>query len=254
MRNLLLKKLADSVSKIALIIDESTTLRKKSTRIVFPRVPLQEFNLTKPINLFTDLIDSDEVTTNRIFTALISHLESLGMTEEFLTENLVNCDGAAVMFACRGGVSKLFKYKFPSINVWHCASYRLVLSICDTTKGVAGTNRFKSVVHKLYVVYHASPKNATELQSCASMLDMEISKIGRVLGTRWVAYSFRSFLVVWQDYKALVLHFEEAKNDKKRDKKGRCTYEGLLLNITSVELILDLGLMYDALQELSALS
>jgi hypothetical protein len=37
-------------------------------------------------------------------------------------------------------------------------------------------------------------------------------------------------------------------------KKERCTYEGLLLKITSVELILDLGLMYDALQELSALS
>jgi hypothetical protein len=125
MRNLLLKKLVDSVSKIALRIDESTTLSKKSTGIAFPRVLLQEFNLTEPIKLFTDLIDLDEVTANRIFTALISHLESLGMTEEFLTENLVNCD-AAVMFACRGGVSKLFKYKFPSITVWHCANYRLV--------------------------------------------------------------------------------------------------------------------------------
>jgi hypothetical protein len=47
----------------------------------------------------------------------------------------------------------------------------------DTIKDVAGTNRFKSFIDKLYVVYHASPKNARELQSCANMMDMEILKI-----------------------------------------------------------------------------
>jgi hypothetical protein len=59
----------------------------------------------------------DDVTANGIFTALISHLESLGMAEEFLTENLVSltCDGAAVMFGSDGSVSKLFKDTFPSI-------------------------------------------------------------------------------------------------------------------------------------------
>jgi hypothetical protein len=35
MRNFLLKKIVDSESKIQLIIDESTTLSKKSTLIVF---------------------------------------------------------------------------------------------------------------------------------------------------------------------------------------------------------------------------
>jgi hypothetical protein len=124
------------------------------------------------------------------------------MTEEFLTYNLVslNCDRAVVMFVSRGGVSKSFKDKFPSIIVWHCANYRLVLSVYDTTKDVTGTNRFRSMLY-------------------ASMLDMQMLKIGRVLGTPWVASSFRSFLAVWQDYKPSVLHFEEAKNDKNRDKK-----------------------------------
>jgi hypothetical protein len=64
--------------------------KKKSTLIVFAGVFLQEFNLTEPINLFIDLIELDDVTANGISTALISHLESLGMTEEFLTENLVS--------------------------------------------------------------------------------------------------------------------------------------------------------------------
>jgi hypothetical protein len=50
------------------------------------------------------------------------------------------------------------------------------------------------------------------------------------------------------------VHFEEAKSDQTRDKKDRCNFEGVLKKITSVEFVLDLGLMCDALQELSELS
>jgi hypothetical protein len=105
------------------------------------------------------LIELDE-----IFTALISHLESLGMTEEFLTENLVSltCDGAVVIFGSHGGVSELFEDKFPSIIVWHSTSHRLELSGRDTIKNKAGTNRFKSFLGKLYVLYHASAKKMQE--------------------------------------------------------------------------------------------
>jgi hypothetical protein len=82
------------------------------------------------------------------------------------------------------------------------------------------------------------------------MVDKQILKIERVLGTRWVASSFRSVMAVWQDYEVLVLHFEEARNDENRDKKERCTY----VSFTSVVFILDLGLICDALQELPELS
>jgi hypothetical protein len=143
--------------KYHIIIDEFTTLSKKSTLIVFAQVFLKEFNLTEAINLFIDLIELDDVTASGIVTALISHLESLGMTEEFLTENIVSltCNGTAVMFGSHGGVSKLFKDKFSSIIVWHCANHRLELSAHDTIKDVAETNRYKSFLDKLYVAYHA---------------------------------------------------------------------------------------------------
>jgi hypothetical protein len=85
MRNLLLKKTVDSESKLSLIINESSTHSKNSTLIVFALVFLQEFNLTELINLYVDLIELDSVTANGLFTALILHLESLGVTAEFLT-------------------------------------------------------------------------------------------------------------------------------------------------------------------------
>jgi hypothetical protein len=63
-----------------------------------------------------------------------------------------------------------------------------------------------------------------------------------------------SLCTVWQDYEALVRHFTNAKGECSRDKKDRSMYEGLLKKITTVEFVLDLGLMCDALQELSELS
>jgi hypothetical protein len=69
----------------------------------------------------------------------------------------------------------------------------------------------------------------------------------------WESSGFQIVMTVWQDYKALVLHSEKAKNDKNRDKKEKCINKGLLRKIITVEFILDLGL-YDVLHELSELS
>jgi hypothetical protein len=101
----------------------------------------------------------------------MSHIESLGFTEGFLRESLVSltCDGAAVMLGSRGGVAKLFKDRFPAIVIWHCASHRLELSVHDVIQEVSGNNRFKSFLDKLYAMYHAFPKNARQLQSCAAL-------------------------------------------------------------------------------------
>jgi hypothetical protein len=51
-----------------------------------------------------------------------------------------------------------------------------------------------------------------------------------------------------------VRHFINAKYDCSSDKKDGSMYEGLLKKITTVEFVLDLGLMCDTLQELSLLS
>jgi hypothetical protein len=103
-----------------------------------------------------------------IFSSLICHLQSIGMTKEYLNDYLVSaaCDGAAVMLGSRGGVKKLLKEKFPSIIVWHSANHRLELAIHDAVKTVSGINRFRSFTDKLYVLYHASPKNSRQLQAC----------------------------------------------------------------------------------------
>jgi hypothetical protein len=52
----------------------------------------------------------------------------------------------------------------------------------------------------------------------------------------------------------LVRHFEEAENDPVKDKNNRCMHMGLQRKSTSTEFISDMGIMCNALQELSELS
>jgi hypothetical protein len=118
--NILFRKIISFKSKISLIIDEATTLSQKSTLILYIRVLIYGCEMTAPVNLFIDLIELDDVTAIGIFFSLICHLQSIGMTQEYLRDYLVSvaCDGAAVMFGYRGGVKKLLKRKFPSIIIW----------------------------------------------------------------------------------------------------------------------------------------
>jgi hypothetical protein len=126
MKNNLVRKITSSNSRISLIIGEATTLSQKSTLILYICVLISGCEVTAPVNLFIDLIDLDNVMVTGIFSSLICHLQSIGMTEEYLNNHLVSvaCDGAMVLFGSCGGVKKLLKEKFPSLIVWHCANHR----------------------------------------------------------------------------------------------------------------------------------
>jgi hypothetical protein len=80
-------------------------------------------------------------------------------------------------------------------NYQYMMSYKKFLASID----------LKSFLNKMYAMYHTSPKNARQLNSCAASLEMEILKIGRILSTRQVASNYKTVLAVWQDYEALEL-------------------------------------------------
>lgn len=256
MKKTFVNEIIKNDTKIGLIVDESTSLSNKSSLIVYVRCSLPKKGMLGSTNIFLDLVELEGVTAKAVFDSLINCLHSHGITDTFLSNNLTSftCDGAATMIGKKKGVGALFCSKFPSVIVWHCANHRLELSVADVLKSVSGVDKFKSFIDKLYVVYHASPKNSRELRTSASLLETELLKIGRVLSTRWVASSFRCVSAVWRSYEALVNHFKEASNDPTRDGKDKSMFDGLLKKITETNFILQLGLMADALQELSDLS
>ena len=176
-----------------------------------------------------DLVELEKVTAEGVFDSLLKCLHSHGMTEDYLKKYLISlaCDGAAVMLGCKSVLKKLLSERFPSIIVWHCANHGLELAVGDAVKKTSEINRFKSFIDKLYVIYHASPKNSRELHLCAELLGAELLQIGRILSTRWVSSSLRTVLAVWNNFESLVYHFEEAMHDPTRDKNDKCTYDGL---------------------------
>jgi hypothetical protein len=76
-------------------------------------------------------------------------------------------------------------------------SLGLELSVHDAVKACTKLKHFKAFVLQLYTLYSASPKNRRALEQCAAEVGNALPKIGRILGVRWVASSFRFVKAVW---------------------------------------------------------
>lgn len=185
--------------------------------------------------------------------AILQVLEQYGIDFNLLKRNLILfvSDGASNMLGRKSGVSTLLKKDFPNIISWHCCNHRLELAVSDTLKEVSGINHFQSFIEKLYSVYHMSPKNTSELQECAASLVQQLFTISKIFTIRWVASSQRTVKAVWNNYESLFKHFSLASTDTYRNSKERAKYEGLKNILTSNNFVHNLGILYDALMELS---
>ena len=64
----------------------------------------------------------------------------------------------------------------------------------------------------------------------------------------WVASSLRTRHASWQSFAALHRHFMCASKDTTRDSKERAVYSGLAQRLSRRQFLLNLALMFDALQ------
>ncbi|XP_078504031.1 E3 SUMO-protein ligase KIAA1586-like [Lissotriton helveticus] len=257
MKRKIFAKIIELSPKVSLLLDEATALNRKSSLIVYMRMQLP--GMDSPANMFVDLIELSDLSADGIVNSLLSALKKdpINISEDFLSKCMVSvaCDGASVMFGCHSGVVKRLQEKISSnIVAWHCSAHRLELAVHDVMKDIGATNHFKNLLDKLYSLFSTSVKNRLELKECAEALDVQLCRIGRVLDTRWVASSFRTVEAIWNAYPALYKHFNSAADDGSRDSSTRNMYTGLGRRLSSIQFVANLGLMYDALQELSELS
>ena len=109
---------------------------------------------------------------------------------------------------------------------------------------------------KFYSHFSQSTKNLQEVEAVAHDLSVQLLRIVRVLGTRWVASSQRTVKAVWSAHRPLFvfLYFDKGAEDQSRDSVQRATMRGIANRLCSKQFVEDLGLMYDVLEELSSLS
>jgi hypothetical protein len=254
---LMKQKIVDSIihnrTKISLLVDESTSISNQSVLIVYLQGAINNGDIT---TIFLDLVNLNSTKAIEIKNSLMRSLEKYGLKTEILKEILVGLctDGASVMLGKRAGLATLLKQDFPNILTWHCMNHRLELAVHDALNEVTVTNHFSSFLDKLYSVFSMSPKNQRELNECAEQLCSCLTKIGKMISVRWVASSYRAVTSIWKNYDSLHTFFTNAAHDSDRDYKERSTFEGLANKLHEITFVKNLGLMMDALSELSSLS
>jgi hypothetical protein len=254
MKASLTKTIVNMRRPIGVLIDESTSLSKQSCLIVYLRVALDE--TAGPVTFFLDIVEPAATTAAGIESCLLQCLEFHGFNHDFLKNCWVGIgvDGASVMMGEKCGVTARLKSKFPLIVRWHCFNHRLELSVGDAAKSCSEINHFKAFMDTLYATYSVSPKAQRELSECANQLDVQLLRIGRVLNVRWVASSCRTVKAVWESYLALYAHFRNKADDRSLDGKERSKFSGMASKLANPSFIKNLGLLYDALEELGDLS
>jgi hypothetical protein len=95
-----------------------------------------------------------------------------------------------------------------------------------------------------------SPKCQRKLAQCADELDVMLNKIGRILDVRWVSSSFRTVRAIWRSYDAVHSHFKRQSIDSSVDSREKAKFIGLAKKLESPACNKNLGLMFDALQDL----
>ncbi|XP_030054238.1 E3 SUMO-protein ligase KIAA1586 isoform X2 [Microcaecilia unicolor] len=237
------KNIIEENAKICIIIDEASTVSKKSTLVIYLQCAIQ--SAPAPVMVFVDLKELVSTKAENIFNTLLSTLNDYGFDIEYLKANLISfcSDGANTMLGRKSGVAAKLLAKFPKLIIWHCLNHRLQLSLDDSISEIKQVNHLKIFLDKIYSIYHQSNKNQTELQAIPKELELEIIKIGRVLGPRWAACSLRAATAVWHAYPALYVHFSHSS-----------AYSGLAKRLANINFLQDLALMIDILEEFSLLS
>lgn len=250
MRKKVVKACLNSGNPISVLLDESTSLSKKSCLIVYVRCAVNG----SPSTFFLDLVELGSGTASGIMKALLDTLHKHGFSQDFLKDKWLSIatDGCSTMLGrCNGLIVKL-QETYPDLLSWHCSAHRLELAVSDALKEVTATNHFQLFMESLYSTYSMSPKNQRELDDCAAELGTQLMKIGKIFTIRWVASSERTVKAVWKSFPALYAHLTAAA--KERSGRESAKFSGLADTLSSVPFVQNLALMLDCLSELSSLS
>ncbi|XP_044524357.1 E3 SUMO-protein ligase KIAA1586 homolog [Gracilinanus agilis] len=239
----LFKSIVEEEAKICVILDEVATISKKSTLVI--HLQCEAPSSPAPTMVFVALRELASTTAQCVFDTLLSTLDDCGFTNDYLKANLIAfcSDGASKILGRKSGLPAKVLENFPKIIFWPCLNYRLQLSLDDSISEIKQVNHLKMFLDKMCSIYHQSNKNQTELETVAKELEMEIIKIGQVLGPRWAACSLRAATALWHVYPTLYSRFSHSSS-----------YSGLVKRLANVHFLQDLALMIDILEELSFLS
>lgn len=117
-------------------------------------------------------------------------------------------DGASVNTGKKNGVIAKLKESQPSIVGVHCHAHRLELAYKDAMRKYPSHKVLEELLDGLYLFYHNSPLNRSDLGRACEVLDVPKVVPTRIGGTRWVSHWLRALENLWKAYPGIVSHLQ----------------------------------------------
>ena len=130
MRANLCRFITDHQMKLSVLLDESTTVSRKSAIVMYIRVSSLDFTGWKDSGAITfpqELAELDALDAQTITSAFLALFAKHGFNDKYIKANLIGAcsDGASTMLGSRSGVLTRLKQQFPRVQLWHFVSQKL---------------------------------------------------------------------------------------------------------------------------------
>lgn len=237
-RKSIVNSIISADKKISVMLDESTTNGNVAVMVVYVRAQING----EVSNIFLDLIEVSK-SADAICNSLIRTLNKHRFTDSFLKRNwlALGSDGASVMTGRKSGLGALVKQRYPNVIQWHCLNHRLELAVGDIIETLEEVQSLKSFFDALYSHFSRSSSKTKRLKSICQSHGLTFLKPKRVLSTRWAPSSFSALEVVWKNYEAFLIYFEDAEDE-------------VFNSLYSCEFLYNLAVLLDTLEIVKYLS
>lgn len=189
---------------ISVITDGATDKSVKEQEIVYCR----SSNGGLVDSFYIGIGEPERADANGIISVIDSVFGSLDI--KHYRHKLVGfgSDGASVNTGKKNGVIAKLKESQPSIVGVHCHAHRLELAYKDAMRKYPSHKVLEELLDGLYLFYHNSPLNRSDLGRACEVLDVPKVVPTRIGGTRWVSHWLRALENLWKAYPGIVSHLQ----------------------------------------------
>ena len=209
-------KLRDLVKEpgfLSIITDGSTASSVTEQEIMYIRVG-QKGTVTSSL-LSIEPVEKADATG---ITNAITHAIKKELGEDLfpdVTAKLValGSDDAAVMIGKHNGVVRKMQDNLQKHMIGvHCMAHRLELAFKKASKDNRVASKVDSLLLSLYLFYHGSNLNRSNLKNAFKVHGQTPLIPTRVGGTRWIPHTNRAVSHLLRGYKAIITHLEQVTN------------------------------------------
>ena len=192
---------------VCVMVDGTTDCSIQEQELVFVR-----YASKGDINVrFASVETCEKADAASITQAVFNSMTTVGLSKQDFVKKLVGfaSDGAAVMQGRNNGVAVRLREHQPKLQSVHCMAHRLELAYRDVLKTVPIFKRMDSFLLGLYLFYHNSALNRSNLKTSFKSMDESCIVPTRVGGTRWMSHTKGALDKVTRGYTALLQHLEQ---------------------------------------------